>query len=123
LILLHVIVSEHSPIILNTMHTPAYFSAPDHDPRRKPIKPSEKTGYRPDDGEGGTYEKEGNKQPKGNEMPGIDNSTEEGEARNARIKIVHDPKSDNSDLDEFTDRVNERKPAESNPDNATGPKR
>lgn len=117
------IVSEHSPIILNTMHTPAYFSAPDHDPRRKPTEPSEKTGYRPDDGEGGTYEKEGNKQPKGNEMPGIDNSTEEGEARNARIKIVHDPKSDNKDLDAFSNRVNERKPAEPNPDNATGPKR
>jgi hypothetical protein len=113
------------------MHTPAYFSAPDHDPRRKPTdpstkpstKPSEKTGYRPDDGEGGTYEKEGTRAPKGNEMPEMDDSTAEGEARNLRIKTIHDPKSDNRDLDALTDRVNERKPAEPNPDNVTAPKR
>jgi hypothetical protein len=113
------------------MHTPAYFSHPIQDPRMelsdpatKPTtRPYEKIGYRPDDGEGGTYEKEGNKQPKGNDMPGIDDTTDEGEARNERIKIIHDPKSDNKDLDAFSNRVNERKPAEPNPDNATGPKR
>jgi hypothetical protein len=56
-------------------------------------------------------------------MPEIEERIEEGDKRSARVKILHDPKRDNSDLDAYTDRVNERPPAEPNPDDKTAPRR
>jgi hypothetical protein len=113
------------------MNTTDHPPKPDLDPTKNPndpqldpkARPSEEPQYRPDDGKGGTYEKEGPRPPKGDEMPEIEERIEEGDERSARVKILHDPKRDNTDLDDYTDRVNERPPAEPNPDNKTAPRR
>ncbi|MBK9074737.1 MAG: hypothetical protein IPL77_07085 [Flavobacteriales bacterium] len=65
------------------MSIAAHSPGPDHDrkeeptdPARKPARrPSEEPLYRPDDGKGGTYEKEGTQPSKGSEMPDIEERT------------------------------------------------
>ena len=117
--------------ISSNMNTTQQRPGPNIDPTKNPndpeldpkARPSQDPQYRPDDGEGGTYEKQGPRPPKGDEMPEIEERIEEGDERSARVKILHDPKKDNSDLDAYTDRVNERPTAEANPDNRTSPQR
>lgn len=76
----------------------------------------------PSSGEGGTYEKDGPKPSRGNEMPEIEERIDEGDARNERIKIIHDPKRDDQDLDAFTGRVNAGDASPTRPENSITPK-
>lgn len=90
--------------------------------QRPGTRPSEKPPHQSPDGKGGSYEKEGSLPAKGNEMPGIDERIDEELPDNERIKIIHDPKRDNEDLDAYTDRVKGIEPEDTNPDNAIAPK-
>jgi len=78
-----------------TMSSPEQAKKPGAAPRTdKPFakpaaRPSAQPSYRPDDGTGGTYEKEGGAQPRGNEMPGIEELDGDEEQRSRPAPSRH----------------------------------